>query len=130
MPEEFTPRAVLVIEDEPLIQWAVSEALSQAGHEVATASDGAGGARAVATAPRPFDVIFLDFRLPDSNDLLLLTAIRTWAPRSAVVLMTGSHMPDVVTEAYQLGAYRVLNKPFDLADVQNIVAAVQLSRGT
>ncbi len=123
MPKEFTPRAVLVIDDEPLIRWAVSEGLSQAGHEVVTASDGDGGLRAVATAQRPFDVIFLDFWLPDSNDLLLLTAIRTWAPRSAVVLMTASHTPDVVTEAYRLGVYRVLNKPFDIADVQNIVVA-------
>ena len=37
MPKEFTPRAILVIDDEPLIQWAVSEALSQAGHDVVTA---------------------------------------------------------------------------------------------
>jgi CheY-like chemotaxis protein len=67
MPKEFTPRAVLVIDGEPLIQWAVSEALSQAGYEVVTESDGDGGIRVVATtAPRPFDVIFLDFRLPDA----------------------------------------------------------------
>lgn len=110
MPKEFTPQAVLVIDDEPLIRWAISEGLSQAGHEVVTASDGDGGLRAVATAQRPFDVVFLDLRLPDSNDLLLLTAIRTWAPRSAVVLMTASDKPDVVTEAHRLGVYRVLKQ--------------------
>lgn len=125
-----TSRAVLVIDDEPLIRWAVSEALSRAGHETVTASDGAGGLRTVATASRAFDVIFLDFRLPDSNDFQLLTAIRSWTPRSTVVLMTAAPSPDFVTEAQRLGVHRMLNKPFDIADVQNIVAASAAISGT
>lgn len=75
MPKEFTPLAVLVIDDEPLIRWALSDALCEAGHAVVDAPDGAEGLRAVMTAPHAFDVVFLDFRLPDSNDFTLLTAI-------------------------------------------------------
>jgi DNA-binding NtrC family response regulator len=130
MPTDCIPSAVLVIEDEPLIRWALSEALSEAGHAVVGVPDGAGGLRAVMTAPQAFDVVFLDFRLPDSNDFTLLTAIRTWAPRSAVVLMTASGTPEMVAEAYRLGVYRVLNKPFDLAEVHNMVAAVSAASRT
>jgi CheY-like chemotaxis protein len=114
MPTESASLTVLVIDDEPLIRWALSEALAQAGHTVVEAPDGNGGLRAVMTAPCPFDV-FLDFRLPDSNDFRLLHAIRTWAPRSAVVLMTASGTPELVVDAYRLGAYKVLDKPFDIA---------------
>jgi two-component system, OmpR family, response regulator len=124
MSKEFTSLAVLVIDDELLIRWALSAALSEAGHAVVDAPDGSGGLRAVMTAPQAFDVVFLDFRLPDSSDFTLLTAIRTWAPRSAVVLMTASGTPEMVAEAYRLGVYRVLNKPFDLVEVHNVVAAV------
>lgn len=124
MSMHFVPVTVLVMEDEPLIRWALVETLSDAGHIAVEAPDGAQGLRAVATTPRPFDVIFLDFRLPDSNDLALLAAIRTSAPRSAVVLMTASGTPEILAEAHQLGVYRVLNKPFDLVDVHNIVAEV------
>jgi two-component system OmpR family response regulator len=130
MPTESIPLAVLVIEDESLIRWALSEALSEAGHAVVAAPDGAGGVRAVMTAVRPFDVVFLDFRLPDSNDFTLLATIRTWAPRSAVVLMTASGTPEMVAEVYRLGAYQVLNKPFDLAEVRNVVAAVSAASKT
>src|SRR5678815_802075 len=122
MPTESASLTVLVIDDEPLIRWALSEALAQAGHTVVEAPDGTGGLRAVMTAPCPFDV-FLDFRLPDSNDFRLLHAIRTWAPRSAVVLMTASGTPELVVDAYRLGAYKVLDKPFDIAAVQNVVSA-------
>lgn len=130
MSKEFTPLAVLVIDDEPLIRWALSNALSEAGHAVVDAPDGAGGLRAVMTAPLAFDVVFLDFRLPDSNDFTLLTAIRTWAPQSEVVLMTASGTPEMVAEAYRMGVYRVLDKPFDLVDVHNVVAAVSAASKT
>jgi DNA-binding NtrC family response regulator len=120
---------VLVIDDEPLVRWAVSEALSDAGHAVVEASDGGAALEAVATAARPFDVIFLDFRLPDSNEFTLLSSIRTLAPRSVVVLMTASGTPEIVTEAYRLGVDRVLSKPFDIADVQTIVLQRLQSQG-
>ena len=123
MSKEFTSLAVLVIDDEPLIRWAVSETLSEVGHKVVEAPDGASGLWAVTTAPQAFDLVFLDFRLPDSNDFTLLTAIQRWAPRSVVVLMTASGTPEVVAEAYRLGVSRVLNKPFDMAEVHNMVSA-------
>jgi len=124
MPTETTPLTVLLIDDDALIRWAVSETLSDAGHVVAEAPDSAEGLRAVVGTARPFDVIVLDFPLPDSNDFTLLAAIRTWAPGSAVVLTTGSATPEMVTDAHRFGVYRVLGKPFDLAELQNVVTAV------
>ena len=124
------PLTILVIDDESLIRWALSEALSDAGHAVVEASDAAGGLRAVMAAEHPFDVIFLDFRLPDSDDFTLLTAIRTRAPGSAVVLMTASGTPEMFSEAYRLGVAQVLTKPFDLVDVHTVVAAVSVAART
>jgi DNA-binding NtrC family response regulator len=120
---ELKPLTVLLVDDEPLIRWAVSQSLSEAGYEVAEAGDAAGALRAVTTAQLAFDVILLDFRLPDSDDFKLLTAIRTRAPQSAVVLMTASGTPEMVAEADRLGVFRVVNKPFDLVEVHNMVAA-------
>lgn len=122
------PLTVLVIDDEALIRWALVETVAEAGHAVVEAPDGAGGRRAVTTATQAFDLIFLDFRLPDSSDFTLLTAIRSWAPRSAVVLMTASATPEMAAEAYRLGVYRLLHKPFDILEVNNILSAVAASR--
>jgi len=120
--------SVLVIDDEALIRWALVETLAEAGHAVVEATDGAGGLRAVMTASQAFDLIFLDFRLPDSSDFALLTAIRSSAPRSAVVLMTASATPEMVDESYRLGVYRLLHKPFDILEVNNILSAVAAAR--
>ena len=123
-----TPLTVLVIEDEALIRWALVETLAEAGHAVIEAPDGAGGLRAVMTATQAFDLIFLDFRLPDSNDFTLLTSIRSSAPRSAVVLMTAFATPEMADDVYRLGVYRLLHKPFDILDVHPILSAVAASR--
>ena len=59
---------VLVVDDEPLIRWSLGETLEQSGHAVVEAGDAESAFRAV-SAGGPFDVVLLDYRLPDSNDL-------------------------------------------------------------
>ena len=111
---------VLVVDDEPLIRWSIAETLGAAGHEVCEAQDAAGAVQALTKTPTP-DVVLLDFRLPDSNDLGLLARIRDLAPTSAVVLMTAFGTPDVTAGALELGVCRVLNKPFDMHELENII---------
>jgi CheY-like chemotaxis protein len=111
---------VLIVEDEALIRWAVAEALTDAGHSVTQAWDKATALRALSEAPSP-DVVLLDFRLPDSNDLSLLAAIRRRSPSSAVVMMTAHGTPETIAGARAMGAYRVMAKPFDLREVEAVL---------
>jgi DNA-binding NtrC family response regulator len=116
-------RQILVVDDEPLIRWCIAQTLGAAGHRVTEAQDAASALKALAIAPTP-DVILLDLRLPDSNDLELLTEIRRIAPSAAVVLMTAFGTPDVTAAALQFGARRVLNKPFDMRDLEELVSSL------
>ena len=111
---------VLVVDDEPLIRWSLAETLEQSGHAVVEASDGQGAIQSV-SAGEPFDVVLLDYRLPDSNDLNLLATIRKLTPRSAVIMMTAFGTPEVMTGAIELGAYRVISKPFEVHEVAALV---------
>jgi DNA-binding response OmpR family regulator len=121
MPKESPALRVLVVEDEPLIRWSVTETLAQAGHTVLEAGDGASARRAVREVSGSIDVVLLDFRLPDSDDLTLLSDIRRLMPRSAVILVTAFATPDVVTDALARGADRVLTKPLDIHDLVPLV---------
>jgi DNA-binding NtrC family response regulator len=67
------------------------------------------------------DVVLLDYRLPDSTGLGLLAKLRRALPYAAVVLMTAFGTPDVTREALSLGAYRVLDKPFDMYGLDSLV---------
>jgi DNA-binding NtrC family response regulator len=117
---------VLVVDDELLIRWSLSETLTEAGHDVTEAADGKSAIEAVTTSAP--DVVLLDFRLPDSNSLNLLAAIRTLAPRSQVILMTAFGTPEIVKGALDLGAYRVVGKPFEVRALAALVEQAHDSR--
>ena len=117
---EFFPRHVLVVDDELLIRWSVSETLSELGFDVEQASDASAALRAVSTAALPFDIVVLDLRLPDMKDLSLLGTIRQLLPNAALILMTAFGTPEIISDAQALGAM-VLNKPFELDELKRLV---------
>jgi len=113
---------VLVVEDEPLLRWSITETLAGSGHTVTGAHDGAGALQAVTDAPHPFDIVMLNHPLPDSNDFVLLSELQRRSPESAVVFMTVFGRPDVVACARRHGVSGVLRKPFDMHVVNRAVA--------
>jgi len=118
---DFFPRHVLVVDDEPLIRWSVSETLSELGYDVEQASDAEAALRLVTTTARPFSLVVLDLRLPDMNDLSLLGTLRQLLPTAALILMTAFGTAEVVAHAQALGA-TILNKPFELDDLRRAVS--------
>jgi DNA-binding NtrC family response regulator len=130
MPKKSPSLKVLVVDDEPLMRWSVAETLSDCGHEVVETGDGRGARQAVGDASNEFDVVLLDFRLPDSEDLSLLASIRRLSPHAQVILMTAFGTPEVVRGALDLGAYRVVSKPFEMNTVADLVAQAAAARMT
>jgi DNA-binding NtrC family response regulator len=114
-------RRVLVVDDERLIRWSLSEALSDLGCVVEEAATAAAALERVSQAIRPFDVVLLDFRLPDSNTLGLLARLRQLMPFARIVLITAFTTPDIVQAALDLGAFRVMAKPFEIAEITQLV---------
>ena len=115
--KQCTSLHVLVVDDESLIRWSLAEALAGSGHTVTEASDGETALHALTSGTELPDVVLLDYRLPDSNDLTLLSRIRQLAPRSRVILMTAYGTPELVKGALELGAYRIVSKPFQLHEL-------------
>lgn len=117
---EKSPRRVLVVDDEPLIRWSVSESLTELGMDVQQAADAASALRKVTTASLAFEVVVLDLRLPDMRDLSLLATLRQLLPEARLILMTAFGTADIAAEAALLGAC-VLHKPFELHDMNRAV---------
>ncbi|MBI3047622.1 MAG: response regulator [Acidobacteria bacterium] len=119
---------VLVVEDEALIRWSIAETLAEHGHSVVEAGSAATAVQALHDLPQPIDVVLLDLRLPDSSNLDLLASIRRLRPESAVVMMTAYDSPEVARHALELGAYRVLDKPFDLHALEHLLIEAHSAR--
>jgi DNA-binding NtrC family response regulator len=112
---------VLVVDDEPLIRWSVAETLTDCGHVVTEAPDAQSALTEARESPARFDVVMLDFRLPDSNDLTLLSRLRALMPHVPIIMMTAFGTPDMFQKAIELGAYQVIHKPFEVDDVADLV---------
>jgi two-component system nitrogen regulation response regulator GlnG len=120
MPADQSLR-ILVVEDEALLRWSLGEILRRGGHTVIETTSASTARDAMTGTSGPIDIVFLDIRLPDSNDLGLLEEVRRRMPHSAVVMMTAHATPDVVHGALERGAYCVISKPFDLHAVDALV---------
>ncbi len=123
-PGKSPPHQVLVVDDEALIRWSLTESLSRAGYHVLEAKDRKGTLRIIEQGREHEGVcvVLLDIRLPDSQDLGLLRNIRQLAPECRVIVMTAHGTPELTQEALKCGAFRVVDKPFDLDDMVGLVA--------
>lgn len=100
---------VLVIEDSPEYRVMVSTVLSNAGYEVAEASDGRSGLDLAVT----FDpaVILLDLGLPDLDGLTVCEELRRFTD-AYIMMLTGRDGEDSRYDGLTVGADDYLTKPF------------------
>jgi two-component system, NtrC family, nitrogen regulation response regulator GlnG len=106
---------ILVAEDEDGLRWVLEKGLRGAGHEVTTVADGQAALREAER--QPFDLVFLDVRMPSVDGLTALDRLRGLRPDALVVVMTAHGTMATAIQAMQRGAYDYLTKPFDLDEV-------------
>jgi len=116
------PIRILIIDDEWLVRWALAITLKEHGCVVVERHDASSATQAVIESPGVFDVILLDYQLPDSRGLNLLATLKRFAPTSRVMMMSAHMSQDERDEASRLGASAFVPKPFDVDAVWDLVA--------
>ncbi len=109
---------VLVVDDEPLICWSLSERLAEEGLTIIEAND---GATAAAKSVGGVDLVLLDWQLPDTDGLTLMRKLRTAGLQAPVILMTGHSSVERAVEAMKEGAYHYVTKPLNLDEIVLLV---------
>jgi DNA-binding NtrC family response regulator len=112
---------VLVVDDDWLMRWSLTETLSEHGCRVVEATDASSAYAALAATTTEPDVVLLDLCLPDSESLDLLSSIHRRTPSSNIVLMSAFLTPDIDREARDRGAFEVMPKPFEMAALLDVV---------
>ncbi len=120
-------KRILVVDDEKLIRWTLTETMKRAGHDVLEAANGVEALR-IAEAELP-DAILLDLRMPEMDGLTVLSELEIRQIDSAVIVISAQSGLETAVEAMRRGAEDFLKKPFD-ADEVEIVVARALERRT
>jgi two-component system response regulator AtoC len=106
---------VLIVDDERLIRWSLSEAVRGWGYTPVDADT-------VASALSAFDaespaVVLLDINLPDGSGLDALREIMARQPQAVVVMITANVLVDDTISALRGGAYDFVGKPINLDEL-------------
>ena len=120
-------RTVLIVDDEPGIQTALANILTDEGYQ--TVATGSGDEALDLYRRRRPDVVFLDIWLPDRDGLETLQALRQHDPTAAVIMMSGHGTPSTAVRAVKMGAYDYLEKPLSYdRTVEAVESALEFRR--
>ncbi|NIM58027.1 MAG: response regulator [Candidatus Aminicenantes bacterium] len=112
-------KKILIVDDEKLIRWTLSQKLNKWNLEASTAENGAQGLR-LAEEETP-DLVMLDVKLPDKKGTDLLMELKKAQPELPVIMMTGFGVIEDAVTAMRRGAYDFITKPIDYTKLQNTV---------
>ena len=117
-------RRILVVDDEPAIREALEAFLDVEGHAVATAANGRAAAALLDAAM--FDAVITDIRMPDMDGMALYAHIQRVRPTLAshVIFCTGDTIAPETRAFVQQEGLRVIEKPFKLAALRDLVQDV------
>ncbi|GIK16721.1 MAG: acetoacetate metabolism regulatory protein AtoC [Planctomycetota bacterium] len=121
---------ILIIEDEQLIRWSLRQKFESLGYQVTEAQSGTEALEALNGGV--YDLIMLDYRLPDMTGLDVLSHVREHDSDVVVIMMTAFSTIESAVDAMKLGAYDYITKPFDmdqlLRTVQKALETTKLRR--
>ncbi len=110
---------LLIIDDEPDVQYSFSRILDPSAIQLATASSGEEGL-ALIPKVKP-DLVLMDVRMGGMSGLETLRRLREADPKLPVIMMTAYGTTQTAIEAMKLGAYDYLLKPFDVPKLRQII---------
>src|SRR5690349_11248372 len=111
---------ILLVEDDEGIAAAMQKELRAEGYQTEVVRRGDDGiARAQAG---DWDLVLTDLKLPGLSGLELIERLHREKPKLPIIMLTAFGTTETAIEATKLGAYDYLLKPFDMAELLDLVA--------
>ena len=118
---DLAATTILLVEDDADTARSLSKALESSGYRVTCAETG-NDAKAVLEHLQP-DLILLDLMLPDTDGLVLTTALKSMTKAPIIICSARQEQVDRVL-GLKLGADDFVAKPFDLDELEARIEAV------
>jgi len=114
---------VLLVEDDPDMQWRLARLLTLSGARVVGTSSGEAALAVIEQWPA--DLVLIDQSLPGMSGLEIARKIRALHPGMPVVLMSSEENADLRLAAKIAGAVELLIKPFRIESISEIFARLK-----
>ena len=111
----MTGQRILIVEDEPVLLRALTDALEDKGYEVIPAADGDRGLE-LALDRKP-QLILLDIMLPRVNGFEICRAVREHGYDMPILMLTAKGQEDDIVLGLNLGADDYITKPFRVREL-------------
>jgi signal transduction histidine kinase/ActR/RegA family two-component response regulator len=119
------PLRILIVDDDPLVLKSLRDILEADGHDVTTADGGRAGIDAFLAAKaqgNPFPVVITDLGMPYVDGRKVSNAVKTAAPQTILLLLTGWGQRLVADGDVPPHVDRVLSKPPKLRELREALA--------
>lgn len=116
-------KKILIIDDDLDMCLVLSKFLVRNGYDTDTANSGAKGITKF--KEDNFDIVICDFRLGDRDGKDILKEIKSIAPDTIVLIITGYSDIKVAVDVIKMGAYDYITKPLIPDEVLNVLSAAQ-----
>lgn len=114
---------VLVVDDAPMVEGFLQEAMKSAGHEVSGVARTGREAVDLYGRLKP-DLVTMDLNMPDMDGAAALKKILSMDPAAKVIIITAMNQPLIRQDLIEAGAKEVLGKPIRLDHLLRTVGAV------
>lgn len=111
---------VLIVDDDPGSRELLSEVLAADGYFVTAVADGV-AARNELAKDDAYDIVVADLRMPNGTGLDLLKHLSSRNRGQDLILMSSFMSSRERQEALELGARALLEKPFQLSELLQVV---------
>lgn len=111
--------SILIVDDNIGQCKTMSFILERNGYTVTSADNGPEAISIVEKSP--FDIVFMDIKMPIMNGVETYKEIKKIRPGTKVIMMTAYAVEDLVQEALNEGAYAIIYKPLDIEKVLELV---------
>jgi DNA-binding NtrC family response regulator len=119
LPTDKIRGKILIVEDDEGMRFFLSEALKKEGYYFQAVKSGEEALSL--SAQEIFDLVILDYNLPEMNGMETFARIKESVPDMVVILITAFGNKDLAIEAMEQGVFDYFKKPLEISELRVVI---------
>lgn len=110
---------ILIVEDDEGMRFFLSEALGKEGYDYRSVGSGEEALKQI--EKESFDLVLLDYNLPQMNGMETFARLKEVNSEQVVILITAFGSKDLAIEAMEQGVFDYFNKPLEIGELRVVI---------